>query len=75
MRDIKWFILVLILHIFVYGGCFYLLGKNQDQFDELTAEELEGQPFQTMTSSMWYIWALILGMAETESFDYGNGDN
>ena len=34
--DIKWFMLTLFIAIFAFSNSFYLLGKNQVMYDDLT---------------------------------------
>jgi hypothetical protein len=50
------------------ANCFYLIGRNQIYFDEITVDEFENTPigYDTLTKAIWYTWLLTLG-----EFDYG----
>ena len=73
--DIRYFIFVLILQLIAFASCFYLLGQNQLQFDNISEEELEtiGVKYDTFIHSIWYVYYnYILGTKNYSSFDLGD---
>jgi len=57
--DIRYFVLTLVIAIFAFSNAFYLLGRNQIQFDEITEDEKP--PYATLFGSFKYIYMLALG--------------
>ena len=73
--DIRYFIFVLVLQLIAFASCFYLLGQNQLQFDNISEEELAtvGVKYDTFIHSIWYVYYnYILGTKNYSSFDLGD---
>ena len=62
-RDILFFMLIFMVTIFSVANCFYLIGKNQIFFDEISIKDYEAAPipYSSLQQSMWYIVLLTLG--------------
>ena len=63
LRDIIFFMFIFCITIFMASSCFYIIGRNQIYFDEITIEEFENIdiPYDTMNKAIWYTWLLTLG--------------
>ena len=68
LHDIVFFLLIFCITIFMAANCFYLIGRNQIYFDEITVDEFTDTPigYDTLRKAIWYTWLLTLG-----EFDYG----
>ena len=57
--DIKWFVILLAIEMFAFANCFYLIGKNQLQYDSITKDE---RPlYTTLVGSFEQIYMFCLG--------------
>lgn len=65
-KDIFYFMMILILAIVACAFSFYLQGRNQIDYDGQSEDDI---PYSSVTKSLWYVWMIILGAAETDSFD------
>ena len=71
--DIQSFIIIMVGMIIICAFSFYTIAKNQSSLDELNDTEKENVPYHTFTGAIWYVWVLVLGEYEYESFQYGKG--
>lgn len=69
--DIKWFILTLSIAIFAFSNSFYLLGKNQIMYDELSKEEYP--PYATVIGSLEYMYLMALGEIQADGDFFAKG--
>ena len=58
-NGIAFFIVIFFLNIFACSSAFWLLGRNQIQFDGLKPDEFP--PYSTMSGSLWNTWFVSLG--------------
>jgi len=58
--DIKYFMVIFLATNFAFSMSFFLLGKNQIQFDEVE----ETPEYGTIIGAMWHMWTLCLGNPE-----------
>ena len=65
-RDIFYFMMILILAIVACAFSFYLQGRNQIDYGNHHEHEI---PYSSITKSLWYVWMICLGGAETDAFD------
>ena len=65
-RDIFYFMMILILAIVACAFSFYLQGRNQVDYGKYEEDDI---PYSSITKSLWYVWMICLGGAETDSFD------
>ena len=72
-KDIAGFILILGIFIFTFSFAFYLLAKNQLDFDGLSEDEADGIPYGTFDHSIKYIGDMLLGETDQDSFSLGEG--
>lgn len=74
--DIQAFMIVFFTAMIALSCSFFLLAQNQIDFDmkddEKTREEKEKViPYSTISSSLWYMWQLCLGGANTKTYSIG----
>lgn len=63
------FIVMFLLFILAFSIAFWILGRNQIQYDELTKDE---EPdYATFWSALWYVWNICIGNASGDSFFLG----
>lgn len=67
-KDIRGFMVVLILVIIMFATCFRMIGLNQVEFDNAPPESIE---YYTVSGSLWYMWNLSLGQFDNNSFVEG----
>lgn len=71
MYDIVWFMLILVINILMFATAFYLIGKNQVQFDGLKVEE--DPPYRDPFSAVKFTYLMLLGEVG-DANDFGNGE-
>ena len=56
--SIQSFVFLLVMYIFAFSQCFFILGQNQLQFDQISDEDLVrvGVPYDTFGRSIWYVY-------------------
>ena len=62
------------MYIFAFASCFYLIGRNQIFFDEISEKEMQtvGIPYDTFSNSIWYVYFnYMMGGKFIKSFDLG----
>ena len=69
-KGIGFFLLIFTMTIFASASAFYLLGRNQMQFDGLMEDEFPA--YSTLEGSIWVTWQLCLGNPETDDFFIGD---
>jgi hypothetical protein len=73
--SIQSFACLLMMYIFAFSGCFYLLGQNQIYFDDISEQEMEdvGVPYDTFSHAIWYVYYnYMMGGKLYRSFNLGN---
>ena len=66
---------LIVMYIFAFSGCFYLLGQNQLYFDEISDDEMEevGIAYDTFGHAVWYVYYnYMMGGKMYRSFNLGN---
>ena len=71
VEEILSFMVVFFICIFTFATSFYMLGRNQIQFDEID-DSADTPPHHTFFMSTWSIWHLCLGNPEIDQFFVGN---
>jgi len=71
-REIGWFLLVLFLAVIFFTEIFYMLGKNQQNFGDLSKEELDSLPYSTLQKSLLYVTSMSFAETDSDPFLYGN---
>lgn len=64
------------MYTFSFSACFYLIGQNQIDFDEISEEEIEeyGIPYDTFGHSFWFTYFnFIMNGRNHSSFKLGLG--
>ena len=71
------FMFIFCITIFMTSNCFYLIGRNQLFFDEITVKEYEETPipYTDIRKAIWYIWLLTLGEFNYDCFWLGNANS
>lgn len=74
LREIKFFAILVFYAIIAFTASFYLLGKNQLQYGELTNAEAENViEYAYFTKGIWTVYAMMLGYMESQAeFFVGN---
>lgn len=74
LNDIVFFMLIFCITIFMAANCFYLIGRNQIFFDEISVEEFRDTDigYDTLRKAIWYTWLLTLGEFNYDCFWLGN---
>jgi hypothetical protein len=70
--DIQYFVVTMIIAICAFANAFYLIGKNQVQFDELEPDKYP--TYHKLIGSVQYIYLMALGelAADDDFFAQGN---
>ena len=68
--DIGYFIVVLLVMVFSFAYSFYIISKSQEEFDGLT--EKEEIPYNTLYDSIYYMWELTMGNANSAPYAFGD---
>lgn len=66
---IRYFIFIFGLTVFAFTMSFYLLGRNQIQFDSITPTE--APVYSEFGGALWQMWMLCLGGPEVDGFFIG----
>jgi hypothetical protein len=72
--DITYFIFIMIFFIIGFSTCYYLIGLNQIEFDEITDDEMTkyGVPYSTWYGSIWYVFDnFVLGNTNVYPYNLG----
>lgn len=70
-KDIGWFMIVLIVCIFAYANSFYIIAKNQVEFDNL---EEDGEPsYHTFVGALQHVYLTALGEFGLDDYTLGDG--
>ena len=71
--DIKYFVCIMIVVLGAFANAFYLMGKNQVQFDEIESKD-DYPIYYEIRGSIQYIYLLSLGeiFADDANFSKGN---
>lgn len=69
--DMKYFLLVLVIYMYMLSVCFKTIAQSQLDFDNLDEEEIESILYRTNAGSFWYISLLVMGGADAEAFTLG----
>lgn len=72
--DIKDFIFIMCFFITGFATCFYLVGLNQLEFDDITEAEMTkyGVPYSTAHGAIWFVFDnFVLGNTNTYPFNLG----
>lgn len=65
-HDIIWFMLILTITIFGFSQSFYLLGKNQLQFDNIPKGDEDSPEYgETIFKAFFHVYLLSLGDFDT----------
>ena len=59
--------------IFSFGLAFFLIGNNQVEFDDLSEDDIDNIPYQTIPSSILFMWDVCVGDGGSDSFELGKG--
>ena len=70
--DIKWFMFIFFCFVVCFGFAFFLLGQNQEEYDNLTQEEKDNLPYATLNGSMLFMWTVCLGGGDSANFELGD---
>ena len=70
-EEIASFVVVFAICIATFATSFYMLGRNQIQFDEIDDSE-DTPPHHTFFGSIWSVWHMCLGNPEIDQFFVGN---
>ena len=57
------------------ASCFYLIGQNQLEFDDISAEKISkiGVPYSTVQGSLWYVFDnFVLGNGNIDPYKIGD---
>ena len=71
--DMKYFVLIFNVYIFGIASCFFIIGQNQLEFDNIPDEYMDkyGVPYRTAHGSLWYVFdCFVLGNGNVYPF-YG----
>lgn len=71
-KNIGWFLCMFVLALFFFTEVFFILGKNQMDFGDLTADEEATLPYRTLVASLLYVSSMALAETDTDPFLYGN---
>ena len=63
--DIRYFMFILILCMFLFAQCFRMFGLNQIEYDNANPEDI---PYRTYLGALWYQWNLMLGDFDDKPF-------
>ena len=55
-NEIKYFMFIFVLFWLTFSTSFYILGKNQIQFDQLEPDELDGLTYKEFHTAFFYTW-------------------
>ena len=67
------FLVMFLLFILAFSIAFWILGRNQIQYDELGANE---EPdYASFWSALWYVWNICIGNASGDSFFTGKNSD
>jgi len=64
------FIVMFLLFILAFSIAFWILGRNQIQYDNLASNE--DPDYATFWSALWYVWNICIGNASGDSFFLGD---
>lgn len=65
LSDIKYFMVIFVVIVFAFAISFYLLGKNQVDFDDI--EDIP--EYYTVIGSLWHMWTLCIGNPNTDLYN------
>lgn len=73
--DISNFIVIMLVILFAFSNAFYLMGKNQVQFDNIDTEVEGDYPvYYTILGSVQYIYLMCLGEIQADAYYFNMGD-
>lgn len=68
MFDIIYLVIILLIWAAVSALSFFLIGQNQLDFDQVTAEDQDNVEYGTVIGSVYYIYKMLLGEAGSDGF-------
>jgi hypothetical protein len=72
-KSIGTFIVMFLLFILAFSIAFWILGRNQIQYDQLEShEEID---YASFWSALWYVWNICIGNASGDSFFVGRNSD
>jgi len=70
-REIGYFLLIFVIAGIFLSDTFFLIGKNQYDFGELSENEKLDLPYKDILRSILYVTKLSFGEINVEPFSYG----
>lgn len=67
--------LVLIIYLLAFSTAFYIVARNQFNFDELDKDEETNLRYKHFYGALVYTWQLSIGETDVQYFEYGNGQS
>ena len=71
--DIKYFMLVLMIYVFLFAQCFQILSSSQIAFDDIDEEEADSINYSNLQQSLWFTVQTIFGGSDNSTFAFGDG--
>jgi hypothetical protein len=70
-REIGYFMSIFVIAVVCLSDTFYLIGKNQYDFGELSDDEKSELPYKDILTSILYVTKLSFGEIDVEPFFFG----
>jgi hypothetical protein len=74
LSDITYFIFIMFFFIIGFSTCFYLIGLNQVEFDDISESDMSkhGVPYSSLHGSIWYVFDnFVLGNTNVYPYNLG----